>query len=331
MFRVRWHIEGQLNGAIIQHIITKDNVRKCDGTPIDVNDDEFYEAWQVRNGVVYMGVSDDVHQFDAFFRGPAGDGTKGFHLLTGKVAFIEDYEILVDPLGPWKENAIKAAHDLVTTREKPKGWDDATALDHTCDDRWNCCGGAGAFKTAVGRVLPAEYRYDGKKSPAKKADGGGPKGEGEWRMLRALRSMPAWSDLKANDKKGRDTVAKTLRRLSSASDKTLRRVFTAYINGIERCSSGIAEMSRLFVANRYLCAVPSRLPLDAPISSGWRGIPQTEDSFDPLWPWSESRKGELRLTGVYSGYQGDQFRALREFEYFGERFGRRAKPARKRE
>ena len=322
-FRVRWHVDGQANGAIIQHIITKDNVRKCDGSPIDVSDDEFYEAWQVRNGVVYIGVSDDIHEFDSFVRGPAGDNTKGFHFLKGTVEFIEGYEILIDPFGPWKQNDIAAAHELPTTRVKPKEFDEATALIHASEDRWNCCGGPGAFRTAVGRVLPAEFRYERKEEPPKKAgDSGKPKGEGEWRMLRELRAMPPWSDLKARDKKGRQTVERTLKRLSAASTKSLRRVLAAYMNELNKCS-GIAEMSRLFVANRYLFAVPARLPLDSPILSGWRGIPQTEDSIDPLWPWSESRKGDLTLTGVYAGYQGDQFRALREFDYFLERFGRR--------
>jgi hypothetical protein len=325
-FQVQWQVDDAPNGWVIQHVIFSSDVHRCAGPRIDAPNEEYWEAWRVDAGVVHIGNGPNLHHADTFRVPGYGNGTRGFTLIKGKVKFMESYKLVIGPGGPWREGQVAAAGALPTTRTAPAGWDESDALDHSAEARWNCCGGKEAFVTAVGRVVTAEFHDDGQHGSSPDGNGQGRRmGEGVAKTVGELRSMPAWSELPAGDRKGLDTVMRRLQQLSKQRDATLRAAFSAYLDE-ERKAGGpsVAAMSRLFLANRYLFAVPAELPLGSmPFFGGWLGVPMNEETVNPLWPFATSKSGKLSLTGQFQGYTGDDYLAVAEFDRFRTQFGRR--------
>lgn len=85
----------------------------------------------------------------------------------------------------------------------------------------------------------------------------------------------------------------------------------------------VDDMSKLFVLNRYIFKVPAKSKLGEPGFGGWIGIPHDETEINELWPFAVRTDGRLELIGEFGGYNGDDFQAVEEFDYFNQRFGRR--------
>lgn len=139
-------------------------------------------------------------------------------------------------------------------------------------------------------------------------------------VIKALESCPAWSDANADSNK----ILTTLKNLSTNDTATLR---IAIENFVASCRSeqryDISNMSKLFVFNRLLFALPEREKFSGRFFGGWEGVPHDKFEMNMLWPLSHSKDGELLLTGKYSGYSGDRFFAVQEFDYFLAKYGRR--------
>jgi hypothetical protein len=83
------------------------------------------------------------------------------------------------------------------------------------------------------------------------------------------------------------------------------------------------NLSKLFVLNRPLIAVPPRENFSGPFFGGWEGVPQDNQEMNMMWPLSLEKDGNLRLTGVFSGYSGRPYFAVQEFDHFLAEYGRR--------
>jgi hypothetical protein len=101
----------------------------------------------------------------------------------------------------------------------------------------------------------------------------------------------------------------------------IRSAFSLYLKWAEAQSGGpaIGDLSRLFVANRYLFRLPPQATLgEWPLFGGWHGVSR-RDVLDPLWPWKTMR-GRKRLAGSFKGYSGGPYLALAEFDYLRRNF-----------
>lgn len=139
-------------------------------------------------------------------------------------------------------------------------------------------------------------------------------------VVAVLESCPAWSEANSSTSE----ILSRLKSLSSRDTPILRigiEQFVAKCRGERRYD--ISNMSKLFVLNRLLFAVPSREKFGGPFFGGWEGVPHDENGVNRMWPLSLGKEGELQLTGKYAGYTGDRYLAVQEFDHFLAKYGRR--------
>jgi hypothetical protein len=310
--RVKWSVEGK-SGWIIQHVVWNKNRKDCSGRklePIGFTG-EYWEAWKVTAGKVMIGDTDQEHQSDTFQIADQGNATKGDAKIIGEVKFIENYDLRMPP---WEKDRVPSAGALPTTSKAPPKWNIDNTEPHTLESKWVCCEDKAENKV-TGAPMPEEKKENTKTpSPVKN-------------VLKSLRSMPAWSELRADDRQGRQALEHIVQSLVKTKLDVIRSGMELYIQ-LSREAPGqfdIPEMSRLFVLNRFLFDVPAEAPLGSiRLFGGWDGIVVRPGVISPLWPWRVVR-GRKQLVGVFSGYAGDEYLALQEFDYFRERFAAAAK------
>jgi hypothetical protein len=307
--RVKWKMGGK-NGWIIQHVVFAKDRKSCAGAKLEPVGfvGEYWEAWQVKAGAVKIGDTDAEHQSDTFQIADQGNDTKGKASIVGEVKFFEDYKL---DMPPWEKNKIPLAGALPTTSAAPPGWDAAGALEHTLRSAWVCCEGR-KENVVTGTPMPEPPEKPGTPKPAKN-------------ILKSIHGTPPWSRIGPRQRRPRQDVETTMRRLARAGLGDLREAVAQY-DEFAADREGLAAMSRLFVLNRYVFRLPDRLPLgELPFFGGWDGVLADEETLAPLWPWT-LRDGQKRLTGTFRGYAGDRYLALAEFDYFTERFERYRPP-----
>ncbi|MBI1927183.1 hypothetical protein HYR99_23440 [Candidatus Poribacteria bacterium] len=126
-WQVRWHLRNmRQTGWIIQHIKWKADVTDCSGNPRRPrNPDglEFWEAWEVRNGRIWVGFASRgiAHRADTFRTVDEGEGTTGKITITGRVRFYRNYNLVVPPWG----YTVPESGNLPTIRNRPRCWTDS--------------------------------------------------------------------------------------------------------------------------------------------------------------------------------------------------------------
>jgi hypothetical protein len=148
-------------------------------------------------------------------------------------------------------------------------------------------------------------------------------------LIHVIDSCPDWTFLSSDDASGRQRVLDSLRPFQRTDTAIIREV-------VKRVESKYSKepgydghgLDKLFVLNRYVFNVPSSVPArGAQFFDAWRKTRVREDgSADLLWPLSMDEAGLLSLTSPAAGYCGPPYRALAEFDYFNQRFGRRGAP-----
>lgn len=131
-YKVRWSVGGSKNGWVIQHVRWRAAIKDSAGKAAAASNPdglEFWEAWQVRNGNVYVGSSASAHNADTFRTISENANTKGKVEVIGKVAFVEGYDLQEPPWG----HTVAAAGALPTMTTAPDGWSDGAAQDHTLE------------------------------------------------------------------------------------------------------------------------------------------------------------------------------------------------------
>jgi hypothetical protein len=138
-----------------------------------------------------------------------------------------------------------------------------------------------------------------------------------------LEAMPSWSD-PAADRMAMVTMAM---RISQHATADIRAAIDAHI-ARKRLTRAYdtAEMAKLFVLMRIIYDLPPDLPkAENRFFAGFTGVPITETTVDVAWPvgW---RKGRIVVAGDFQDYTGEDYQALREFDWFRVRYARRMFP-----
>ena len=144
-----------INGYVVQHVVKHFDIRDCDGNrkrpPYSI---EFWEAWKVVDGVVYVGDTDVPmgERTDTFALEINWDNTRGYYTMRGEVTFIPGYELKYNP--PWRAPGtpghVPEAGDLPTWRfgggpgRPGVRWSDWRDLQYpkrrrTLSAHWHCC------------------------------------------------------------------------------------------------------------------------------------------------------------------------------------------------
>jgi hypothetical protein len=316
--QVRWWVVGRKSGWILQHITRANNVTDCarehrltetntvpHETPFE---GEFWEAWQVVRGRVFIGDTGKRDEVSDTFRVEDwGGNTRGNQKVVGEAKFFENYNFKKPP---WGHDPRLPAGSLPTMRTAPPGWDATGSDAHTLEAEWVCCPKDYKATKVTGAPSPSAKEKTGTESPVKN-------------VLNVLKQLPAWTRLGA-DRRGRYRVAELLMPLLRERAENVRAAMKIYIRDLSKTSqlNDIDGMSRLFVLNRYYFDVPSTISLEKIRSfGGWDCVPSDEKSLNPLWPWS-IRRGKKFLTGTFGGYFGPIYLALDEFDFFRKSFSR---------
>jgi hypothetical protein len=97
---VEWQLDQKDSGFVIQHVIFTWGDVDCDDDPITKpRKFEYFEAWEVKKGVVYAGRASASTRIDAtqgtdFFVLPdEGEGTQGTNRIDGKVKFLPNLNL----------------------------------------------------------------------------------------------------------------------------------------------------------------------------------------------------------------------------------------------
>lgn len=141
-----------------------------------------------------------------------------------------------------------------------------------------------------------------------------------------IENSPAWTDIPLGDKASIQKLFMNFEKISKSDIKVIREAIKLFITDRQRAKKYyVKDMSQVFLLNRYLLKVPSGMVSQRVGSryGGWVGIPVDSENINLLWPLSLGKDGNLQLVGKYSGYIGDDYSGLEEFDDFIERFGLR--------
>lgn len=320
--KVKWILSAGDTGWVIQHLKLNHNVLKCDNTPdkkLNRKKLEFWEAWRVEKGKVFIGRTASAHGSDTF-RVLDHYRRKKKHSATGKVKFIAGYNLTVGKgPGDWKENDVPAAGSLPTRRTKPTGWKDAGARDHNLEVEWNCCK-ASPDRSKVTSTPAKSDKEVGKVSkslifpfvsvPAK-------------RVTKHLHSSPSWINLQI-EANNEIKILYVLRRIGTYPTDVIRGGIKLFIYQCKKEKSySLEEQSKVYLLNRYLFQLPRSVPRqELRFFGGWI-TPELGKTANPSWPLVYDSRLRLVIKGKFGGYMGDEYRAIEEFDYFSENYSRR--------
>lgn len=136
VWAVRWTLDGAdatTNGFIVQRLTFRIRQRDCNGARQNW-DKEYWEAWEVRGGQIFVGTSSSPHQADTF-RYPSRPGRRGRNVEIGRAKFIPGYT------APHSWGNVPEAGSLPATTSRPAGWSNSGALTRSIRSRFDCCDG----------------------------------------------------------------------------------------------------------------------------------------------------------------------------------------------
>ena len=151
-------------------------------------------------------------------------------------------------------------------------------------------------------------------------------------IVQRLESCPAWngiypgSAMYPDNTKARKQIVKLLEEMRQYPLDIVRAGIAKYVSEKQKSATGynIAEMSRLYLLNKYIFAIPEKVPFGlVRFFGGWSGIPHGSEGTELLWPFSKNPDGTLSLTGDFGGYYGPKYAAIDAFDYYCEVFGKR--------
>jgi hypothetical protein len=313
-FKVQWQLGAGDTGWVIQHVTWAHDVKKCDGTKdfsgtvpcSNTPPGEFWEAWRVEAGKVFIGRGNSPHVADTY-RFVDHPDRKGSHGVTGRVKFMAGYDLKVGTgADEWLENDVPPAGSLPTRRKAPAGWTDDATRHHDLTVTWVCC--PGGEEDAHVTSDPTDSDEGVARGPAD-------------RVRQTLASMPSWPAASLDAAAG----AALLGQLASIRGTTLpqlRQGAQAFVTAAS-CGGelGVDDASKLFLLNRYAFRLPPTATLgDWRFFGGWL-IPLRGRTFSPAWPFAATAAGaNVRLVGKFAGYTGDDYDGLGELGYFAELF-----------
>lgn len=335
-WRVHWGVDPMRDGWIIQHVRFDADVRDCERNPrVPNNPDglEYWEAWEVSGGSVWVGAANNgiPHVADTFRTADEGEGTRGTVIETGRVRFYERYDLREPPWG----HTVRPAGALPTVTVEPQGVTDAGARDHSLTVEWICCPDEHkqTFTTSIrktGLLGIMRTLMSQKRSPLKipaplNLSSEIMKNPDIRTIVDMFRKMPAWSDTPTKNQEARKIIIQQLEQLLHQDTQMLRQAMQTYINEVSQKETGydVAAMSKLYIINRYIFNVTEAASLDKRRFASFYNREDTQNTIHSLWPLSFTGEKKLELTGVFQGYFGESYLALQEFDYLLKEYGRR--------
>lgn len=141
-------------------------------------------------------------------------------------------------------------------------------------------------------------------------------------IVNMLIACPAWSVMAEDDITTREEMMNTMEEVSKTDLDILYKALVEYESRLKKLNRyDISAMSRLFVLNRYIFAVPEKLPQDQVRGFGGFVVPVDDNGVNTMWPLAVGSDGNLVLVGFFLGYWGPPYQAVAEFEYLREEFG----------
>ena len=142
-------------------------------------------------------------------------------------------------------------------------------------------------------------------------------------ILREIEECPSWLWTVGDKALSRQDVIARLKRISQYEPRQVRAALIRYIKSRKAINSyWVQECSKIYVLNRFYCKVPEWGDLEDPHSfGGWSGIPMKERKIALLWPLKVTSSGGLELLDVSTGFYGDEYLGLEEFDQFLKKYG----------
>lgn len=141
-----------------------------------------------------------------------------------------------------------------------------------------------------------------------------------------LEALAPWSEVPAGDESGLRAIEEAVAPFAAFPADAVIGGVAEFVGRRESSDAGfdVAAMSKPFVVNRFVFAVPDRVPVAARQGFGsFAGVPVIGDVVDELWPWHLDEDGALRLRGHFRGYVGETYLAVEEARYFSATYGLR--------
>jgi hypothetical protein len=124
------------NGFVVQKVRFNHQREICGGGRDDFTK-TYWEAWQVRNGDIFVGTSASRHRADTFST-PGTPGERGTTFEEGNARYIEGYTL------PFTWGTVPEAGSLPATTSPPLGWFDAGTIHRSVNITFDCCKGTDA-------------------------------------------------------------------------------------------------------------------------------------------------------------------------------------------
>jgi hypothetical protein len=134
VYAVRWGLSGataSTNGFIVQKLTFDLKRERCAGGANNYYK-RYWEAWEVRNGQIFVGTSSSPHRADTF-QVPSTPDHKGVNFEEGKAKFIPNYT------APTSWGGVPEAGSLPATETEPAGWSDSGTLVRNVRVTFDCC------------------------------------------------------------------------------------------------------------------------------------------------------------------------------------------------
>ncbi len=138
-------------------------------------------------------------------------------------------------------------------------------------------------------------------------------------IAKKISVCPDWSEVKKDDTKANAEILNCLQAISRYKTDEIR---IAIVSLTRETQTDLPTACRIFLLNRYLFKV-SKSKLEGEIFGGWAGVPIDKGEIDWLWPFRQTKAGDIELINEFEGYFGSQYQAVKEFDYFRKKFGRR--------
>jgi hypothetical protein len=138
-----------------------------------------------------------------------------------------------------------------------------------------------------------------------------------------LINMYPWARVEEDGEELKELILHDLKKISEYSIQEIRDGVKAYIDKCINSKFGFDtdDMSKLYLLNRFLFDLPEYVNINEPRFAAFRGIPVKNDEINILWPFEKNEKNEFQITGMFKGYSGESYLALKEFDFFNNNYG----------
>lgn len=142
-----------------------------------------------------------------------------------------------------------------------------------------------------------------------------------------LDRAPAWTELSGDPDEARRLVD-ACRQIAKSDTQQIRSMLVDFCdekNGKDAGGMNVDQMSKVYVLNRILFAIPATVEAqDIRYFGSWVLPDDVADSGNNLiWPVTPLANGSFEIVGEFKGYFGAAYTPIREFDYLYEHFGRR--------